>query len=531
MMERISKDKVKDWLGGLPLAAEVYWYFRQPGKPLRENFSLDRLEKHLPDWAAEAETLRQVTLAGKKILIFGTLRYWIEHTALTGMALAALGHNVTLAYLPYDNWSQPINRFDLRRQNAYVRSVLGLSGLALTVLPLLDLKKSASLPAELERSVAENALRDTQYTRQVEEVDPRSDLYQLRLKRNGDAVRAALPWMQAHQPDTVILPNGSILEFSAIYQAARYLDIPVVTYEFGEQRGRIWLARNAEVMRQETDSLWAKRRDQPLTGEQIAQVENLYSARRNGGLWQNFSRRWQGTPGAGGGQVRLDLGLDGRPVILMATNVIGDSLTLGRQVFSDSMTEWLERTLHFFAGRNDVQFIVRIHPGEQITKGPSVAELVKRVLPVLPEYIHLVPAAAKINTYDIVEIADLGLVYTTTVGMEMAMSGVPALVVGRTHYRGKGFTLDPDTWDSYFSLLDRVISEPEGFRMSKEQVDLAWNYAYRFFFEYPQPFPWHLLRLWNDVDNNPMGQVLSRQGLSRYAKTFRYLAGDPVEWD
>ena len=49
----------------------------------------------------------------------------------------------------------------------------------------------------------------------------------------------------------------------------------------------------------------------------------------------------------------------------------------------------------------------------------------------LPEHIHLVLADAKVNTYDIVEVADLGLVYTTTVGMEMVMSGVPVIVVGK----------------------------------------------------------------------------------------------------
>ena len=452
MIERITRTKLKDWFGNLPLAAEVYWYLRQPGKPLRENFSLDRLEKHLPNWAAQVETLRQVNPPGKHILLFGTLRYWIEHTTLVGMALSALGHTVTLAYLPYDNWQQPFNPFDLRRQNAYVRNVLNLAGAGLNVLPLLDVKKSSSLPLELEQAVIENALRDTQYTLQVEEVDLQSDLYRLRLKRNEDAARAAFAWMQANKPDTVILPNGSILEFSAIYKTARYLEIPAVTYEFGEQRGRIWLAANAVVMHQDTDGLWSKRKDQPLNPDQFSQVQKLFSARQSGSLWQNFSRRWQGTPSAGGEKVRADMGLDQRPVILMATNVIGDSLTLGRQVFSDSMAEWLERTLRYFAGRQDVQFVVRIHPGEQITKGPSVAELVNRVMPVLPEHIHLVAAAARVNTYDLIEIADLGLVYTTTVGLEMAMSGVPALVVGSTHYRNKGFTLDPDSMGIVFFL-------------------------------------------------------------------------------
>ena len=57
------------------------------------------------------------------------------------------------------------------------------------------------------------------------------------------------------------------------------------------------------------------------------------------------------------------------PMVLLATNVLGDSLTLGRQVFSQSMAEWISRTVQYFAGRPDVQFIIRIHPGEVLTHG------------------------------------------------------------------------------------------------------------------------------------------------------------------
>ncbi len=35
-----------------------------------------------------------------------------------------MGHQVTLAYLPYAEWMWPINGFDLRRQNLYTRKVL-----------------------------------------------------------------------------------------------------------------------------------------------------------------------------------------------------------------------------------------------------------------------------------------------------------------------------------------------------------------------------------------------------------------------
>jgi hypothetical protein len=537
-MRQVNKQAIKNILGQIPLTAEAYWYLRQSGKPLSADFALDHLEQLIPEWRTQVMTSAYYTstrlpsrsLERKQLFIFGTLRYWIEHATLLGMALAGLGNTVTLSYLPYAKWQQPIDQFNLRRQNLYAQGVLGKAAPLLKIVPLISVPKVRSLPPDLQQAVELVSLRDTQYTLQVEEVSLDSDLYRLRLQRNQTAARAALAWIRENKPDGMVLPNGTILEFGVLYQVARYLGIPVVTYEFGEQRNRIWLAQNGEVMRQDTNALWQAHKNQKLTQEQLNQVRKLFTARQRASLWENFARRWQGVPSEGGEQVRLSLGLDKRPIVLLATNVIGDSLTLGRQVFSDSMTEWLERTVRFFAGRPDVQLVARIHPGELITKGPSVADVVRRALPAIPEHIHLVSADAKVNTYDIVEIADLGLVYTTTVGMEMAMSGVPVIAVGNTHYRNKGFTLDPETWEGYFELLSKVLANPEQYRLSQEQVEQAWNYAYCFFFEYPHPFPWHLLHIWKDLATWPLSRLLSDEGLSTYHTTFSYLVGEPVIW-
>jgi hypothetical protein len=326
----------------------------------------------------------------------------------------------------------------------------------------------------------------------------------------------------------------------AVYRVAEHLGIPVVTYEFGEQRGRIWLARDDEVMLQHSDPMWSAVKDTPLSPAQFDQIRALYSSRQNASLWENFSRRWQGLPSQGGDQVRQSLGLDERPVILLAANVIGDSLTLGRQVFSQDMTEWLQRTIRNFAQRPDVQLVVRVHPGERYTRGPSVADIVKQVVPGMTgndqtgghagRPIHLVAADDLVNTYDLVEIADLGLVYTTTVGMEMAMSGVPVIVAGQTHYRGKGFTHDPQDWEGYFETLNRLLAEPQKARLQREQVDRAWQYAYRFYFDFPLPFPWHLLHFWNELDEWPMKRVLSEEGQTQFGDAFRSLAGEPRQW-
>ncbi len=524
----INKAAFKRFLGDVPLTAELYWQLRQNGKPLSKSFSLRRTQKRLALWLAEAEAARQHAPHGRKVWIFTTLRYWIEHAALLSVAMAGLGHEVTLAYLPYANWRKPVNRFDLRRHNAYAQTVLRPAAPLVKPVSLLDVGTVQRLPEPLARLTQEIAQRDAQYTLQVEEVDHDSELYRLRVERDAAAGRSALNLLQSHRPDVVLTPNGSILEMGAVYQVARYLEIPVVTYEFGEQRQRIWLARNAEVMRQETDALWAARGELPLSDEQREQVRELYASRQRGSLWENFSRRWQGQPSQGGEQARRALGLDGRPVVVLAANVIGDSLTLGRQVFTESMTDWLQRTVRIFAARPDVQLVVRVHPGERYTQGPSVAEVIWPEASVpLPEHIHVVAAADPVNTYDLLEIADLGLVYTTTVGMEMAMSGVPAIVIGQTHYRAKGFTLDPDSWEEFDSLLDKVLAAPREYRLTDLQVRRAWNYAYRFYFEYPCPFPWHLLHFWDELETWPVRRVLSSEGQALFGEAFRYLVGEP----
>ncbi len=538
-----TKSKLKDFLGDIPWMAEAYWQVRQPRKPGAEEFNLSRLDELIPAWRSQVEASLAAGSArlygvtenqpGKKILVFATLRYWIEHATLLALAFAGQGHDVSLAYLPYARWQKPISRFDLSRQNIYAMGVLQKAQPLIEIVSLLNNKRVATFSQRLVDTVGRISLRDTQYTLQVEQVDPNSELYHLRLERNAEAAQAIVTHFRSHQPDLVVVPNGTILEFGVVYSAARYLGIPVITYEFGEQRQRIWLAQNAEVMRQETDDLWQKRHNQPLAADQLEQVRSLFASRQRASLWENFARRWQGTPSQGGEKVREALHLDPpgiRPVVLLATNVIGDSLTLGRQAFSDSMTEWLERTVEYFAQHRYGQLVIRIHPGELITKGPSVADVVKRILPELPENIHLIPADAKINTYDIVEITDLGLVYTTTVGMEMAMSGVPVIAVGRTHYRNKGFTLDPDSWEGYFQTLDQTLENPQNYRLSEEQVNCAWNYAYRFFFEYPHPFPWHLLHIWDDLQEWPLSRVLSQEGYEKFGKTFGYLIGEPIIW-
>ena len=137
----------------------------------------------------------------------------------------------------------------------------------------------------------------------------------------------------------------------------------------------------------------------------------------------------------------------------------------------------------------------------------------------------------KINTYDLIEIADVGLAYTTTVGLETAMNGRPVISCGQTHYRGRGFTLDPNSWDEYYATLEKVLADIPAHQLNEKQIEFAWNYAYRFFFDFPRPFPWRLMKFWDDLKEWPIARVLSDEGRAAFGKTFDTLSGQPLTWD
>ncbi len=519
---------IKDLLGKIPYSAELYNALR-PGRP-QTRYNLSQLEQALPAALEQVKQICEKTQEGKRIILFATLHYWVEQAAIIGLTLRGLGYDVTIAYLPYGDWHKQISSFDLRRQDLYTRQVLSpLNGLIRTI-SLLDTKTAEYLPPELEQAVENASAFDTMYTLQVEDFDRKSDLYKLRVIRNRAAALAALSVLEKEQPDAVLIPNGLVTELGIFYQVARQLDLLAITYEFNDQREQIWLSQNNIVMQQNTDALWAARGNTALTETEREQIAGLENARTSAGKYGKGTRFWQDVASVGGETQRAALGLDNRPVVLLATNVLGDSLTLGRNIFTASMAEWITKTVQYFAGRSDVQLVVRVHPGERLMKGPSSLDLIKATLPVIPEHIKLIEPLEKVNTYDLMEIAGLGLAYTTTVGMEMAMRSVPVILAGQTHYRGRGFTYDPSSWSEYFDTADRLLSDLPAHRLTPEQVESAWNYAYRFFFDFPLPFPWRLMHFWKDLDEWPVGRVISEAGRAEFGKTFDYLAGKPVTW-
>src|ERR1700690_3676508 len=188
----------KDILGNVPMAADFYDAVRR-GRP-KTRYNLEQLAAHLSTAVEQTRPFAEKAKPGKKLLLFGTLHYWIEQAAIVGLALRSMGHDVTIAYLPYGNYDKEINAFDLRRQDLYTRRVLSpLNGL-IDYVSLLDVHPAEGLATSLEKAVETASAFDTMYTLQVEDFDRQSHLYKLRTERNRAAALQALSLLKSEVP-------------------------------------------------------------------------------------------------------------------------------------------------------------------------------------------------------------------------------------------------------------------------------------------------------------------------------------------
>lgn len=286
--------------------------------------------------------------------------------------------------------------------------------------------------------------------------------------------------IQQWRPDTVFMLNGLFLFESVARAICEEEGIDVVTYERTHRAKALIFARNRPANRYQLDGIWATRGSKSLTETENSALDSYLDSRRTQGhpllsIWKDAV------------ETRPDRPKDGKLVTLFS-NVTWDSSVLGRDYAFSSMHEWLRAVVGFFSDRPEHRLIIRAHPAE--TKRPGketrepITEFIQGFAPDLPDNIVILGPDDPTSSYPIMEESDLGLVYTSTVGIEMSVMGKPVVVAGRAHYRGLGFTNDAETPEHFEELLDGLLS---GSEVGTGDVELARRYAYAFFFDAPIP--------------------------------------------
>lgn len=280
------------------------------------------------------------------------------------------------------------------------------------------------------------------------------------------------------QPDVVVLLNGLFFFEAICWELCRRRGIDVVTYERGLIKETLLFRRGVAACLLDVTSLWEIAKDRPLTVDEENRLDRYLDERKHGR--QTIDRFWEDAR-----FTRPERTGAGRLAVLF-TNLTWDSAVIGQEVAYPSIQDWVSAVIEAFAARPEHELIVRVHPAEVKLPGKQtrepLAEHVRRRFPHLPSNVRIIEADDPTSSYPLMEAADVGLVFTSTTGVELAIHGTPVIVAGRSHYRGKGFTIDVSSPDELLRELDRALADP---RAVAPDPELVRRYANLFFFSAP----------------------------------------------
>lgn len=217
----------------------------------------------------------------------------------------------------------------------------------------------------------------------------------------------------------------------------------------------------------------------PLTDDQRAEIDEIMAGRQDGSeVRVHYMEGADDTVDADNSETLLGL----------FTHVVWDAAIEVERILFDDMFEWVEETIEYVGTRDDTRLVVKPHPGEVGREtNEKMYDWIHANIDDIPANVDVLQPDTDVNTYKLIEQLDAGLVYTSTVGLEMAYYGYPAVVVGKAHYRDYDFTFDPSAVDEYRSMIDSAGD----LKVTEEMRDRARRYAYFLLVRKEQDFPYY----------------------------------------
>lgn len=289
---------------------------------------------------------------------------------------------------------------------------------------------------------------------------------------------AAKRLVEQMSPDVIVMVNGQFFEERIVREVAAAEGVRVVTYETSPQRGGLFFSDGEPATEYDVGELLEERAWRQLSEEENRRLDSVLSRRRTGSDTQGYFTQVFGEISAG----------DGGKLFALFTNVTWDTAVTGREWAFGSVFEWVAATIRIAADLPKTTFVIRIHPAESRLPGRETREplklLIESEFPVLPDNVVVIPPEDPIDSYALIDKADAVGVFTSTIGLEAAAFGKAVCVVGRTHYRGKGFTTDVEDPTEYVSLLgDLAWATPDERKTQRARI-----YAHTFFCQATLPF-------------------------------------------
>lgn len=166
-------------------------------------------------------------------------------------------------------------------------------------------------------------------------------------------------------------------------------------------------------------------------------------------------------------------------VFAIFPNVLWDTSLAKVDRGFNSAYHWIDETISFFKKHPEYLLLIKVHPAEKSVEG-SLSTSKEYILEKheLSDNIIIIDYDTDISPYALFKHIDAGLVYNGTIGLELSVSGVPAIVCGLAPYHSQGFTYDVESVEEYKSILEKT---PE--KLDEKRKKLAKIFAYFYFID------------------------------------------------
>jgi hypothetical protein len=286
------------------------------------------------------------------------------------------------------------------------------------------------------------------------------------------------------KPDRVVTNDSYYGMWAILQKICEQKGIPFYSHWAGGRPDGWCYAYNDAAMNLDFSKPWKSFANIPMNKDQIQKVKEWIDSRSTGKNMILDTASLQSFNTDDFDLSKIDLK---KPTALLPSNVIWDLAALNKQIVFSDMISWIEETIRWFGDHPEYQLIIKSHPGELHPAIPETMERVEIALNQrnvkLPGNVILLTPRVKCTVYDLLPICNVGIVHTTTVGIEMAAKGIPVITTGKSPYRGFGFTIDPTTSDEYFNAIERCLSG-EKILENRKQEEKAYKFILFYQFHY-----------------------------------------------
>ena len=285
----------------------------------------------------------------------------------------------------------------------------------------------------------------------------------------------------------LMFSHGIYVTWQPVVEYCKKNDIDFICYDRAKTKDHGNFNVNLPAPDWSFNSAWNRFSDRELTSDERERVKEYLADRelQRGDVYAyNFSGRAESLTRE---KTRLGIPND-RKCITIFTNLIWDAANVSRDIAFATPMECVSQTIEHFRDRKDVQVIVRSHPAEKVlgTKERYSTLVRERFGTSLPSNVTLVCPEDDVNSFTMIDMTDVGVVNTSTVGLEMAVMGKPVVVISQTHYRNKGFTWNAVSPANYFETVDSLLYSG---MISESKKKLAEKYFFMMMFLYQVPLP------------------------------------------